>query len=247
MNTAERLARLKKDIDDAFNTGYPAGEKAAYDLYWDAIQNNGKREMYRNFFIDESWNNNTFKPKYDLRVSNAEGMFHNSKISGDFVELLENLGIVLDTSNCGQMTQMFGNCSEITRLGVLDFSKTGRYYSQQTFMFCTKLKTIDKIIFSSTEPKQSFYLAFQNCTALENITVEGVITPDDLTFQWCPLTAESMQSVISHLKNFSGTDEEYKHNIVFSSQCWKNLNDKIKPPLYDTWQEYVEYELCWNT
>ena len=233
------------------------GAKFEYDIFWDAFQNYGNRTYYPfgfdgsnpNIGLGMLWNNKTFRPKYDMRPEDSQYMFRSLQVSGDFVELLDDIGVVFDTSNSRNMSQMFLNANALTRLGVIDFTSSGRGNQMQAFAGCSCLKKIDKLVAADTGEIQSFYLTFQQCTALENITVDGILNPNGtLTFQWSPLTVDSMKSIISHLKNCKGTSEEYTNKVTFTEDCWKKLNaEGNTSPNGNTWREYVEYDLCWTT
>ena len=92
---------------------------------------------------------------------------------------------------------------------------------------------------------------FQSAAALKNLTITGTIGKS-ANFQWCPLTPESMKSVILHLKNFTGTGSEYSTTVNFNDECWEALEaaalenpDEYAPPKGDTWKQYVD-SLSWN-
>jgi hypothetical protein len=88
---------------------------------------------------------------------------------------------------------------------------------------------------------------FSNCSELVEIRVKGSIS-FTISFQWCPLSVESMKSIINALVDYSGTESEHTFTIRFSDDCWVALNaDETPPDGYVTWQEYVTNALKWNT
>ena len=198
-----------------YDEGYKAGQKSEYDRFWDNFQQNGKRQRYYRAFSDDSWTNETFKPKYDLvNMSNCEYLFYSSKISGDFVEILNNLGIRVDISNFSVVTQVYRN-TLFTRLGEINVSKvTG---SLNYFIDSNKyLETIDKLIISE-KGTTTFINTFTGNTALKNITIEGVIG-NDINFKDCTLlTHESLMSIINALKDFADSKTVTYHNGEYGS------------------------------
>ena len=80
---------------------------------------------------------------------------------------------------------------------------------------------------------------------LENVVFEGVI-PATISFSSCPLTVESMKSVITHLKDYSGTESEYTYTVTFKSTAFSALTaEGTTSPNGNTWAEYID-DLKWN-
>ena len=71
------------------------------------------------------------------------------------------------------------------------------YYSTFSVGSDGKLHTIAKI---RTDENTVFNNAFNYCTALKNVTFEGVIG-QDINIRWSPLTADSIRSIIEHLSD----------------------------------------------
>ena len=74
-----------------------------------------------------------------------------------------------------------------------------------TFQGCTNLKTIRKL---TVNENMTYTAVFRGCSALENITVAGVIG-NNFEIKDSPLTAASAKSIISALKDYAGTGEAY--------------------------------------
>lgn len=105
------------------------------------------------------------------------------------------------------------------------------------FAYATKLKTVRLLRVSD---KVSMSNHFTECTALENLTVEGVIAKNAY-FHWCKhLTTASMKSVIGCLKNFSGTGSENTCTLKFHADCWARLEAEGAAPNGSTWKSYVQ-------
>ena len=149
-------------------------------------------------FAGNGWKEETFKPKYDIKPTNAQYMFRYSQINTDLVETLDKQNIVLDFSNVTNTDRIFAD-AQFTRVGVLDFSNG---IALNTIFANTKtLITIDKIILKD-DGSNTFSNTFTNLTALENITFEGVIGQNGISFQWSnKLTHESLVNIIDCLQD----------------------------------------------
>ena len=192
MSIADKIARAKADLDEVFE----AGKQAEWNAYWDAYQDYGKRTGYNKAFAEKGWNDVTFKPKYDIRPSWAiVETFNNCGIT-DLEAILQECGIVLDTSNNYNYSQSFAS-AKFTVLPEIVFSDfAGITY--ETFGNCTELHTIRKI-----NLKTGFDCAmndtFKGCTALENVVFDGVI-PKNINMQWSTkLSKASITSIINAL------------------------------------------------
>lgn len=91
----------------------------------------------------------------------------------------------------------------------------------ETFSCCFALKKIEKF---RVNAESQFYNTFTECSSLTDITILGAIG-SDINFQYSPLSIESMKSIISALKNYADTDEDFTHTLTFSSDCWDRLTD----------------------
>lgn len=185
-------------LTEIFNTG----KKSAYDEFWDDFQQNGERTLYEMAFAYE-WTNKIFKPKYNMRVAlGYQGnMFVHSRITGSLKQILNDLGVTLSfyqiEGNHYGATYVF-NSTKFTELPVIDFSEAGGDTAlQAAFSYSLLLETIEKVILPvnctayGTDTFKADY-------ALKNIDFGGTIKYT-LSFQWNPLTADSMKNIFDHL------------------------------------------------
>ena len=122
----------------------------------------------------------------------------------------------------------------------------GTYNTSNVFYGCRKLVTICNLTFVESPAHSNYSNWFYNCDALKNITIEGVI-PNNISFQWSPLTVESMKSVLTHLKDLTDTDDAFTKTVKFSDACWALLDaDGNTAPHGGTWREYANVVKCWN-
>lgn len=260
MTIAEKLVRAKADLSDVFSNGrlygygdgmtegIELGKQITYDDFWDSLQENGNRTNYNYSFSGKGWNNTTFKPKYNIAGTTHNSTFGNSNISGDLVELLNNRGLNLDTSQSTSVYALFNAAYYITRVGVIDTRNCANL--SYTFQYANGLQTVDKVILKN-DGSQTFTGTFANNVKLKNIIFEGTIG-QTLYIKSAPLTVASAVNVLLHLMNYSGTSNEYTKTLTFSTTT-KALLDEVQandpngyiPELMDDWRTYITM-LGWN-
>ena len=202
MTPAEKLIKIAENEQKVYDAGVEAGKAQGggdswYDTFWDAFQQNGNRLNYNNAFSSGNanptsigWTNVNFKPKYSMVNIIGYSLFDFSKIEGSLTEILNDLGITL-TFNGFQSSGFQG-----TQFTEIDYINNGMSTMARVFVNSTKLKTL-KI--STVKETSTFQNAFEGCTALENLTIEGVIGKDGFDVHGSILlTAESYHSIITH-------------------------------------------------
>lgn len=235
---ATKLTTIAENQQKVYDAGQEAGIQSEYDRFWDIFQQNGSRRNYGYAFVEKGWTNETFKPKYPIiATGTASYMFDGCGLTDyDFVEK----GITLDLSGATAITYIFRNSKGIKRVGVID--ATGCKDINRAF-YGSGITTVDKLVVKETTLYDN---TFQAADHLENITIEGCIG-NAITIQWSPLTVESMKSIISALKDFTGTGNEYSQTVKFSDDCWAALEADSTAPDGGTWEDYVTNTLSWNT
>lgn len=241
------LDEMASGVDEVYEAGCNDHNRA----FWEQYQNGGKRTDYSRAFtcgINGDmvvFNKETFTPIYDMYVTNADRMFKGGlKGIDDLVEHLENLGVILDFSKNTTFNQtfslMFGNSPK--RIGVIDTTGMLPENTLNVTFNKSNIVTIDKIICLSTT---IFGTAFSTSDKLENITFEGEIGLD-INFSVSPLTVESLKSIITHLKDYSGTTSEYTYTLTFKTSAFEALEaEGNTSPNGNTWTEYID-DLKWN-
>lgn len=236
-----KSGELPAKVDDVFT----AGKKSEYDRIWDGIQEHGQRTVYH-YGFSNTWDSDTFKPKYDMKPTDARYMFYNNKANVDLRDLLNRQGIVLDLSDVSY--NMFGYMfasSKFTALPTVDLRGcTTSSTNNGIFGWTHNLHTIDAIILEDDGSTVIGTSWFSTADALKNLVIVGLIG-NSIDFSYSPLSPESMKSVITHLKNYAGTDNELLHTVRFSKNRWAALEADSTAPNGDTWEEYVT-SLGWN-
>lgn len=240
----EEAAKLRQNMDRI----YDAGQKAEYDHFWDGVQRNGERTNYANVFC--YWFSDGIYPKYDISSTSYQQSF--MSMGGnplDLTERLDSCGVKLITENCTNFDYMFFSNPAIRRIPEINTTKIANLNCM--FLNCINLHTVDKLILKS-DGSQKFTQTFQQCNYLANIVVDGVIGTS-LNMQWCPLTNESLISIVSCLKNYDGTDKAKSYTLTLSEACRNALGmlwvDSIGLPLDyggpDNLADYIDY-IGWN-
>ena len=187
------LDGMAQGVDKVF----AAGEQSEYDRFWDVFQENGRRGDYRYVFAGTAWTQETLKPKYDIIVNDAaQSMFHVSGFAGDLAQYLENIGVKLDISKASNVHSLFNSAQSITRVGTINITSAG-VANSALFAYCGQLNTIDKLVVSATN---AWVSTFVNCSALQNLAIEGTVGTTGLNLQWSTkLSKASIASVVNAL------------------------------------------------
>lgn len=242
MNTAEKLIAIAENQKKV----YEAGKKSEYDNFWDNYQYNGERRIYDTAFgtydtvVANGWNDNNFYPKYPIIATNLCKAFKACDIR-NLKERLEECGVYLDTSECGNFNQTFSYTWALHHIPELDMRKA----TNVTVMFnrATGVHTIDKLILSENNTLV-WTESFHYCESLINIRIEGQLSRT-INFSYSPLSVESMKSIISCLKDYSGTASQGTYILTLKDQCKTALEaEGATSPNGNLWTEYVS-DLGW--
>lgn len=194
-----------KGYDDGVTDGIEQGKQAEYDAFWDNYQQSGNRDNYEYGFSGNGWNDETFKPKYDIRPTKAGNIFTLTSIT-DLVQLLDTQGVHLDFSNVSDTGYISVNSKTLTTFPTADCRK--RSHMNYTFSGCDKLRSIEKVILKSDGSQAFSANSFNALSALEEIRFEGCIGKS-LEIKGSPLlSTESVNSIISCLKDLTGTTSQ---------------------------------------
>lgn len=242
MSIAEKLKTIAENVTNVYNKGYYEGDKigyenghlegynlgkeegyhegqqAEYNAFWDAYQYSHGAPIPHNYtFAGWGWNDETFKPKYDIVIeigSSGTCTFWGNETT-NIAETLERQGVRLDTSRCGSCGQMFQNTKtkrlpELNFTHAQDYNVNGLYYTFTS----SQVEAIDKIIVVENLKYEG---TFSGCANLKNIVFEGVIG-QAINFQWSTLL--SHDSIVSVINNLS-TDASGK-TATFSATAVNN-------------------------
>jgi hypothetical protein len=160
------------EMPNAINEVHEAGKQAEYDAFWNAFQLNGSRNDYRYAFsYTQSWTDELFKPKYPIT----------------------SLG---NNNSVGMF--MYNTTLTDTKVPI----KIASYGSSKgdaanTFFQCNQLKKIRKFI---VDENTTFRQAFNFCSSLEELNIEGVIGQNGFDVHWSTkLNKASITSIVNAL------------------------------------------------
>ena len=192
----------KTDFQNGFALGLVSGGVVEGDRlmqeFWDVYQDKGNRTDYATAFGGAGWNNETFKPKYDIKPTNAYMMFRGCGFVGDLQAYLESLGVVLDFARATNTQYIFNASQRLTRVGRVDVTaSTNSIQADSIFNQCRSLERVECFVVNANTKFNTG--SFYNCDNLKYVGFEGNIS-NSLSFQHSSLlTNECVQGIIDHL------------------------------------------------
>lgn len=214
---------------NAFEEGRVEGRKDV----WDDILDSGARTNMRKAFA--YWGATEISPPYRITAEDFSEAFRDClKLKTiDWSKFVEK--------PYGTCYMAFHNCLNLESVDIV-LSPTANppesFYSN-TFNGCEALESIKQL---GVTENMAFSLTFNSCKNLSSLTVDGVIGKT-INLKSCPLDLESAKSVITHLKNFIGTDGAWKQTVYFSDYTWGELNSDTSGTI---WGKYISDTLGWN-
>lgn len=188
----------QQQYDKGIEIGRIEGKQAEYDAFWDAYQQNGNRTDYANAFSGRGWTKETFKPKYDIIVTNTYMLFRYCGIK-DLGEALKSAGVRLVIQQ-NQLSLTF-NSTLLEVIDGVEFTTTFTSISQ-AFNYNSYLREIRVPI---PVMETTGVDGFNNCNALEEVRFIGTIGKA-LDVHWSKnLSNASVQNIIDCLQDLTGT------------------------------------------
>ena len=240
MSISDKLTEIAENAQKV----YDAGKKAELLRFWGMLQDNGNRRSYTQYaFSSEYWNDETFNPQFDFIIEGvASSLFRNIAVT-DLKAKFEK--IIFDTSKATNLNSFLAAASITTAPAVSIEGITvndGAYY---TFGNCSKLHTIEKVIAPANGGCQNLYYLIYNCPELKEVRFEGVFDRSMNISHSVLLSKESLKNIISHLKDFTGTDKEFSYTLTLSSASANLLDGESVTIDGLSWREYMT-NICWN-
>lgn len=205
------------EMASGVNEVYDKGRTDEWSEFWDEFQQNGTRTDYSYAFFDNArikiWNTLNLTPKYDIKPTTAERCFGGCTEITDFVKLLDDNAIVFDTSKCTNLYCVFSYVRSKS-MPVIDMSVATDI--RGLFEYCFYLESIEKIVWSESILNAG-NSPFRMCYSLTDFESEGTLAIS-ISFADCPLTVETIKSLILHLKKCTGT-EAGKYTLTLKDIC----------------------------
>lgn len=223
MSIADQLTTIAENVQKVYDAGKAAGGgDSYYDTFWDAYQNNGERTNYQYVFNGPAWNDETFKPKYDIRPA-ADGY------SGSYIFLRSKMKTSeylkkIDLSQAQSAIQTFA-WSTVEELGVIDFGSVTKGWNglNQTFLDCSTLRKIELLV--PPRDTGAGVDAFSGLPALTDITFGGTIYQTISFAASSNLSSASVQSIIDWLADLTGGTAK---TLTLHADVGANLTDEQK-------------------
>ena len=217
-------AGIEDGKQEGYQGGFEAGQKSEWNKFWDVLQCNGTRTNYNYAFYSagnnqSGWNDDNFKPKYDLNIAHAQYTFQNSRIT-NLKQILINCGVSLNITS----TQMYYTfyISDVTHLPEIGSTKCTN--AQNCFNNCINLVSIDKLILSNTADC-AIQNAFMSCSSLAEIRFSENISPVGLSLSACNnLSHDSILNLLNALAVKSGST----YSVTLGSTNLAKLTDAEK-------------------
>ena len=185
-----------KGHGEGYNDGVADGKQAEYDAFWDAYMPDDLTN-WQYVFYSPRWNDANFYPKRDIKPVGAASFSFSSHQISNFKQRLIDCNVTFDSSKMTSGNYLFAFCSYMTNLPIISLVGLTSQISH-AFENDRCLVEIEKIILKD-DGSTTFDYWFKGCTALENITFEGVIG-QDIDFSDCNmLTRASIESILSHM------------------------------------------------
>ena len=171
------------------------------DDLWDYYQENGSRKNYKRAFTGCVWDENTLKPKYSIKPTNANQMFYYAKNLRSLKNVVTNVkrnnpDFEFDTSLCTDLTGFIQAADNVTELP--EISTVSCNAVDQFLFWNALLKSVDKLILKS-DGSQNFTNSFSGLSALTDIVIEGKFGCNVNISSSSKLTKNSIISIINAL------------------------------------------------
>lgn len=270
MSIMGNLATIAENVPKV----YSAGKKSEYDAFWDAIQCNGERSIYSLVFCNSdaylvaenkynNWDETTFRPKYPIRPIKCDSAIFCGLAIDNLKEHCEKYGIIIDFS----IATTLNNCYRMIKTRYvpdIDAAKTTTLSSsfymadlleespnilngelitsyRSIYNGCKNMRKIPTLWAVNVTDYTSSFGDCGKLTTIEDIV--GEIMPN-IDLRWCPLDIPTLKLIITHLKDYSGTDKEYTYTVTFKATAFAELEAEGATAEYNgvacTWAELID-------
>ena len=214
-------------FSNGYQNGVIDGKQAEYDAFWDSYQQKGNLKDYQFGFCGRGWNADTFKPKYDIAPTQyANSCFKLSGVRKSLPQICTEQGIVVDFSKSKAVSEAF-SLTWFTEIGVVDTRSSTEATLDRVFYSCSYCTKIEKFILKE-DGSQALSGCFTNCSALQELTIEGTIGKNGFNVSPCSrLSKESITSVINALStttsNLTVSISKEAKESAFTEEEWDTL------------------------
>ena len=233
---------MPERIGNICNKAYEDGKQAEWSNFWKGFTNNGSRENYKFAFYGANMQGVTIDANLCKPVKTTQ-IFYNNPMT----ELPRGINFskrdttAASTSWNGDVGYELGWCTKLLYVYDIGIQPSASLWAM--FANCSSVKTIEII---RVKEETILNNTFDNCKALENITFEGVIG-QNVSFAASPLTTTSLINVITHLKDYSGTDKAGAYTLTLKDTCKTLMAEQgaIEELGGKTYDQYIT-DIGWN-
>ena len=207
MSIAEKLNTIAENEQKVYDKGVTDGNEYMRLLATKGISRDGARTNYNRAFRQTNYGDIGFEfVEGYIRPTNADEMFY------------EYLGITLPKGiDLSRATTARYICTWASKLIELpDFGLQAGCDIDYIVQHCSALKTIE--VLRVNESRALYAWSFQNCKALENLTIEGILIGNLVLSDCSLLTHDSLMSVINALKDYSEDTSGTTHTLTIGSE-----------------------------
>ena len=208
---------------------FDMGAESERNMFWDKYQNYGNRtyydyafcnyNVYRGDSIDTFWNNETFRPKYDITIKFGSNCFRANKGLGNFKQKLLDWGINLNFVGVSGDQMLYYLFAESDITHGPDLYAPNEKNASYTFKDCTELIDAGTITVSSSN---TWTQTFSNCPNLEQVRFTNSITRS-ISFSSSPKLSHE---TLIHIINKMGSASASNKNLTLGSVNISKLTDE---------------------
>ena len=222
MSIEQKLNKIAENVPKVYESGVAQGRSEEWNEFWDNFQDYGKRYQYI-YAFSYSWNNNIFKPKYDIRPVGADGanhMFYNNQNELDIAEGLAYNGVKIDLSQATRLNSTYDRCN-VKNIPPID----ARSCTTMNMTFYNN--KADKITINNLREDCTFDRVFNYCYNLVDLVITGIIGNNVTFIEDTKLSKASIKNIITCLSdNTSGKTLSLPQTAVnkaFTTDEWNAL------------------------
>lgn len=193
-------------LDEGYSEGHNQGYSEAENTFWKDFTDSGQRNDYGYAFKRSSFE--YIRPSYKIAptyYSTLGNVFADckklKKIEKEYFDFSKK---DRGTSNATGVYWTFANCEVLEEIEDIGIQEDFQYSS--TFQYNSALHTIEVI---RTSISTKWDRAFFRCKSLVNLTIEGVIGQNGFDVSDCPLSHDSLMSIINALADYSSSGTTY--------------------------------------
>lgn len=187
--TGSNINQVKSgELPEKINEVYEKGKEAQENDFWDSYQKNGDAVDYYLAFAGSNWSDETYNPKYPIKVLNGcNQLFYDSKLTDTKVDI-----DLVSSGRVAQAFYLFQNAKNMVTIRKLIVTNNRSYTNM--FAGCTKLQNI------TFDGEIGRTISFADCPLL---TVESMLSVINHLVNYAGTSNQDKYSVTFHANAWS--------------------------------------------